>query len=243
MLVDGLGLPFQEVSTQLNSLRDQDPQWWVLGKLNAYRAQTQAFVHIDSDVFLWNALPFEVSAAGVFAQNPEPFVFSDDSWFRPAHYDTRARENGGWLPEEWRWYVDRRGAEVLCCGVLGGQRADFISHYAEQAIRMMTHPVNQRLWEKMSARIRDNVLFEEYLLSACIAYHGSNALSPYRDALARHVFASNSDLQQQARAIGYTHLSGGAKKHLATLRRLEQRVARDYPAQYANCLRYLRSAA
>jgi hypothetical protein len=57
LLVDQLGLPFVYVSTELDRLTDVDPGWWALGKLVAYSIQDQPFIHIDSDAFLWKALP------------------------------------------------------------------------------------------------------------------------------------------------------------------------------------------
>jgi hypothetical protein len=39
VLVEGLGLDFQSVSTQLDDLRDHDPGWWALGKLFAYASE------------------------------------------------------------------------------------------------------------------------------------------------------------------------------------------------------------
>ena|ERR1035437_10813147 len=39
MLVDGLGLGFDDVSTELNALADHDPAIWMLGKLRAYRVR------------------------------------------------------------------------------------------------------------------------------------------------------------------------------------------------------------
>ena len=81
-LVEQLELPFTEVSTELDDLRGEDPDWWMLGKLVAYSQQTVPFVHIDSDVFLWNALPAHVAMAPVFAQNPEQHLAGRD--YRPA---------------------------------------------------------------------------------------------------------------------------------------------------------------
>ena len=79
LLVDRLGLEFGEVSTDLNRLQTEDPDWWVLGKLWAYRQQTQPFVHIDADVFLWQPLPEQIVNAPVFTQSPEQFIFGDHS--------------------------------------------------------------------------------------------------------------------------------------------------------------------
>ena len=65
ILIDELQLPFTSVTVCLNRLRDADPEWWALGKLEAYRRQREPFVHVDTDVFLWNALPAHVAAAPV----------------------------------------------------------------------------------------------------------------------------------------------------------------------------------
>src|SRR4051812_37750639 len=51
ILVDGLQLPFEHVSTALNEMADQNPDWWALGKFEAYRQQQTPFVHLDADVF------------------------------------------------------------------------------------------------------------------------------------------------------------------------------------------------
>ena len=52
LLVEQLGLPFSEISVELERLREHDRGWWVLGKIVAYSIQTDPFVHIDSDVYL-----------------------------------------------------------------------------------------------------------------------------------------------------------------------------------------------
>src|SRR5438105_88271 len=57
ILIEELNLPFTHVSTVLNKIEDEDPEWWALGKIEAYRRHQDPFVHIDTDVFLWNRLP------------------------------------------------------------------------------------------------------------------------------------------------------------------------------------------
>jgi hypothetical protein len=41
LLVDEIGLPFKHVSTELNTLDQYNPDWWALGKVYAYRMQTE----------------------------------------------------------------------------------------------------------------------------------------------------------------------------------------------------------
>ena len=69
-------------------------------------------------------------------------------------------------------------------------------------------------------------------------------------ALGRTLFGNTTSLickslavtcnPNRAREVGYTHLIGGAKRNEKWLKRLEERVARDYPAQYERCMRYVK---
>jgi hypothetical protein len=241
ILVDGIGLEFEHVSTDLNRLADCDDGWWMLGKLHTYRSQEAAFVHIDSDVYLWKPLARKVAAAQVFAQSPEEFPFGGRTWYRPHLYDSALRSADGWMPEEWSWYVARRGKGAVCCGILGANRIDFLRYYAQRAIDFVLHPANQAVWSQFD-RIQDNILFEQYFLSACIEYCRHHSDSEYRDIDMRYIFESPWAPYQQAatRAAGYTHLIAGAKGNPVLAERLERRVERDFPEHYERVLRYLR---
>jgi len=228
LLVGQLRLPFGYVSTELSALADADPSWWVMGKLWTYRLQQGPFVHVDNDVFLWTRLPAELEAAPVFGQNPESFPLAPESWYRPERYTRGLRRHGGWMPDEWRWAAGRSSARAICCGIMGGNDAGFLRYYADLALQMLKHPRNRAVWPLVGANAGDNVLFEQYLLAACVDYHRVEA---------RYLFDSmeqSFDGQAASRA-GYTHLIGGAKKNPALARSLEARVARDYPDAYERC--------
>ena len=109
LLVDGLGLEFTSVSTELEALRDADPDWWVLGKLWTYRLQDKPFVHIDNDVFFWRPLPEALELAPVFAQNPERFSLANQAWYRPVYYDEAIRSMDGWARGVAQVYGEPRG--------------------------------------------------------------------------------------------------------------------------------------
>jgi hypothetical protein len=239
LLVDGLGLEFAHVSTELNALEGHDPGWWALGKVYTYRLQTEPFIHLDNDVFLWKPLPQRIESAPVFAQNPEYFVVGA-SFYQPEKVElVLKRLTDGWLPEEWLWYrASGRAQKGECCGVFGGRRMDFIHHYADVALRLIGHPANQRGWRLLDAKIGHNILFEQYLLSACIEYHRSKPGSPYRDIDIQHLFKSVDDAFNPGNAarVGFTHLIAGAKRNTILAGRLEKRVQRDYPEHYERCI-------
>lgn len=238
LLVDVLGLNFRQVSTELNALADIDAQWWALGKLYTYRVQSEPFIHIDSDVFLWDPLPKSVATAPVFAQNVEQFEIGN-SYYRPQLWDTIIETVDGWLPVEWQWYSKCQGTEAICCGILGGLHTDFITHYAECAINLVTHPRNQKAWPFVADRIGDNILVEQYLLSACLHYHHDRKDSRFLGIEAKFVFDSEQAAfdPRQAKLAGYTHLIAGAKRNPEIAKRLEARVRRDYPRQYEKAIR------
>ena len=241
LLVDTLGLRFTTVMTTLAALDAADPEWWVMGKLWAYRAQTEPFIHLDNDVFLWKRLPEELERAPVCAQNPEWFPPEDESWYRPATYDRAIRSVGGWAPQEWSWSTSHKFAEAVCCGVLGGAAVDFLAYYADLAIQMIEHPRNRAAWRSLGSPIGDNILFEQYLLAACLEFHSRRSGSPFRHVQAAYLFPSSADAFEETSAVraGYTHLIGGAKSDPQLMARLRARVKRDYPDLYVRCVNYV----
>jgi hypothetical protein len=239
LLVDSIGLEFENVSTALDALEQCDPGWWVLGKLYAYRAQTDPFIHFDNDVFLWKRFPAALESAQVLAQNPEDFLLGT-SYYAPETFDNLLRECGGWLPEEWKWYAfisPRRRA--TCCGFLGANNVDFIRYYAETAISLIEHSCNQLGWARLINKTGHNHLVEQYLLSACINYHHNKIDSPFHKIDIRYLFAGLDEAfcSQAAKELGYTHLLGSSKRNAQTSARLERRIQQDYPEYYERIIK------
>jgi uncharacterized protein DUF6734 len=175
----------------------------------------------------------------VIAQNPDVFV-PGFSYYEPEVLERTVSKGGQiWLPAEWVWYrsvgAQQRG---VSCGIFGGHRLDFIQHYSDQAIKLIEHPANQAGWPLMNDKFNHNILFEQYLLAACIEYHQRQRHSRFRDIEIRYVFESIDEAfdSHVAEQMGYTHLLAGAKGNPDIAARLEQRVKRDYPAHYERCL-------
>ena len=241
LLVDQLELPFTRVSLALNEIRDRDPDWWAVGKLYAYRLQTEPFVHIDSDVFLWNRLPVELESAPVFAQSPETFdPDRDEHWYplRPVERTFAARPSS-WLPEAWGWYSARRGPLVAGnCGILGGQRTDVLGAYADLGIRTVEAPENGAAWASWGDKDFCNVLVEQFLLNAVVEHRRATSREPSdRDLRVTYLFPTDHAPYdpRRAEAAGYTHLIGGAKRNPELMADLEARMWADYPELAQRC--------
>ncbi len=242
LLIDGIGLEFDQVFTSLNALDAYDPGWWATGKLYTYRVQQEPFIHIDSDVYLWQRLPRDLERASLLAQNPEFFV-PNASYYEPQTLEAALENHAAtWLPPEWQWYrgshLEQRGEN---CGIFGGQRVDFIRHYAAQALAFVEHEANRRVWRNLERKSNHTVLIEQYLLTACIEYHRRIGGGPYRDVEIDYLFTSMDDafFSNKAIELGYTHLIANAKQDPGIGELLETRVAEDWPALYERCLDYV----
>jgi hypothetical protein len=236
VLVDQLGLPFAEVSTELDRLGERDPGWWMLGKLVAYSLQTAPFVHVDSDVFLWKPLPAHLSAAPVLTQNPE---YHQKSQYGIEEIEAAVRAGEGAVPAEWEWACSLdHVVRVENCGILGGQDVAFLRHYALAAIALIEGERNEAALRRLAVGFWHNCAVEQFLLAACIGFHGGWPDSPYRGVQVAHLFPSwteANDSNYSAR-VGYTHLMGG-KRIPAAGQRLADRVRRDWPDFYRRCER------
>jgi uncharacterized protein DUF6734 len=229
LLVDGLGLKFDDVSTRLNNLPEAASDWWGLGKLAAYGCQAEPFVHVDSDVYLWSPLPDRLLTAPVLGQNPESFI-PGMSYYKPEVIE-RALANGGWLPEEWLG-IKELAATVLgavCCGIIGGTDMEFLHHYSSQAIGLVTHPRNQALLARVPDCASHMILAEQFLLWACLEYHNSNAASKFKGINIKYLYAREQDAYNGTGVAAYTHLIGPAKKNPVIASRLERRLKRSFP--------------
>ena len=232
MLINGIGLEFQHVSTELNLLNNRDPDWWALGKIYTYSFQSEPFVHIDSDAYLVNPLPSRLTSADLFVQNPEYFYYGS-SFYRPEKFEYIIHSVNGWLPEEFEKSIPSGGIHrSVCCGLLGGKRIDFITYYAEQVIKLLEHPENQKAWKMLDNKIGDNIIFEQYFLSACVAFHANNKKSPYSGIELHYLFNSEEAAHKEAAKAGYTHLLAGAKRNPHVLESLEKKVKIEYPHYY-----------
>ncbi len=240
LLVDTLGLEFSAVSTELEVLKDADPDWWALGKLLAYSIQDAPFIHIDADVFLWKPLPPDVASAPVFAQCPEYFADKSDPGIREIE-ETCASQSAP-LPAEWEWAISKEEGFLrqANCGILGGYRVDFLRYYAKTAANLIFEPPSSTAWARI--RNKSNTALEQFFLAACADFHRFHPDSPYRGVHLKYLFPSWSDAcnpNSTARA-GYTHLQFMAKSNPVVARRLEERVKREDYNFFRHCERVVR---
>lgn len=233
ILVEKLGLRFDEVSTSLDSLPYDHKRYWALGKLHAYKVQTQPFIHIDSDVYFWKPLPNHVTGADILAQNTEKI--GSNSYYKHERVLTFLREKGGWIPREVEWYSDIEGNEAICCGILGGKRFELLNDFANMAIDFISK--NHLYLRSIDKNIEINIIAEQYFLSAFLYYGLTHLSSRYEGINLEYLFTSEYEARntQTPSVIGYTHVLAGAKHSPSVINRLSSRIQQQYPEYYERC--------
>ena len=242
MLVDGVGLEFDDVRLDLSELDQYDPDWWNLGKVQAYRVQDEPFVHMDNDVFLWNGLPERLMKAGVLAQCPEHFTDESD-YYRLAELEAVRRDPYGWLPKEVEWCRSLYGVHqiALNTGIYGGHRVDFIQYCADLMFEMLEHRGNKDAMANIDEKASVTGMLEMFLPAACFEYHTARRHTPFRTVELATLFDSSEQAYTDAEVRSYTHVIGRSKSKLTFARKLASRVQAHYPRHYDRCVEYSRS--
>ncbi|WP_446745343.1 DUF6734 family protein [Silvibacterium acidisoli] len=246
LLVNCLGLSFDHVSTELDTLHSVDPGWWALGKLVAYSLQDKPFVHLDTDVFLWKALPQSLLCADVFSQCPEDHPPLAE-WCTPGDVEHAFERQGATLPVEWEWSRSRglRYYREANCGIFGGNRVDFIRYYSNLAIDLVLNPEHAAAWNSFHDRSGFNMVVEQFLAQSCVDFHRSHPDSPFRGVSMRYLFQSLEEAFHPDSAVraGFTHLLGDAKRDTSIASRIEQRCLDEDRDFYRHCVQLSRSEA
>ncbi len=238
LLVDTLGLPFTHVSTELDDFRHCRHSWWSLSKIVAYRAQTVPFIHLDTDVFLWKPLPAALLSASVFAQCPEDHPPMDTTW-TPLQVESAFAQHDLPIPIEWEWVRSRspHSFRETSCGILGGNRVDFLQYFASLSLELMTGAQYAPAWASLPNLGGYMMILEQFLLDACFQFHRSHPQSPFRGMSMRYLFPSFDEAfnHEAAARAGFTHLLCDAKRDPAICRRLEQRTEQEDSSFYRHC--------
>lgn len=221
-LLAKLVLPFDAVYSAFEDFA-YPPQLWMAMKLQTYRRQTEPFVHLDFDAYLWAPLPPRLTGAAVIAQSSEDGYACYDCVL--AYFLARA----GYIPEFVRAHVARYGTQVraLNAGLYGGHNLAALHACADEVFTTLAHPANAVMLAELAAcHAAPGDVFYDFniLLEQCFAsmyYHQC-------DLPVGYVLGDEPPY--------FTHLLSSAKQHPDNVRDLKNRVARDYPAYYQRVL-------
>lgn len=81
ILYEMLELPYTNVSTDLECLDSLNHNLWAFGKIYTYSLQSQPFLHVDSDVYMWKKFDDRIMSADVVGQSLEENYVANIDYF------------------------------------------------------------------------------------------------------------------------------------------------------------------
>ncbi len=221
-LCNSLQLPYKYVSTELDGLSGYDPLLWALPKIYAYSRQSDPFLHVDGDVFIWQPFDPALERCGLVVQNYETHT----DFYRGIM--NQVETSFDYIPEELRG-INIAGQPIrgINAGVLGGCNVDFFRSYAAAAFDFVDR--NKEKWGAVDLG-SFNPVFEQLLFM-----HRAHA-----QGLSIHVAfdEQSADFQRilQASTIPmlntFLHTVAGAKRNPLICLELEARLKYEHPKVY-----------
>jgi len=162
MLVNNLGLQFDEVNLCLNDLDNIPSYLWAYGKIITYQDQKEPFIHIDYDAFLFDQLPQKFLSSDIFVESFESFA---NYHFYQPHLRNLFRE-GYSNPFV---YPSDKINYAYNCGIFGGNDLDFIKFYTFQALQVADF-MKDNNFHKMIYPDYLSIIFEQSALAYCLDF-------------------------------------------------------------------------
>jgi hypothetical protein len=228
LLIDRLGIPYTKVHTSLNYLDKYDTGLWMIGKIYTYSLQHDPFIHVDSDIFLWERFGEGLETAPLLAQDIER------SYETYLSYIVDAEGHFRYVPDSFRSESRRMRPYASCynTGIAGGCDTAFIRRYADEALQFSekNYPF---IPDQTDLKRLFGTLAEQYLLYSMATQEGIAASVLIEDY---YHFSLNKDIRKTARMLKYVHLmggrNGGYKSDACACSVMENWLRKGYPEYY-----------
>ena len=224
MLIDTLQLPYDRVICDLDKLNAYDPGLWALSKIYTYSRQTGPFLHVDSDVFIWQAFDDNLLNSGLIAQNLEVSTEYYEGVMK------NLERNLAYIPSE--IIQDRKTNPLIYAynaGILGGCDIDFIQSYVCESFRFVN--TNTDVLSKIN-RGTFNIFFEQYLFYCRAKKQDKPVNVLIQDVIGDNAYTGFDDFAEVPHNIKYLHLLGTYKRHKTVCQQMADRLRCDYPEYY-----------
>jgi hypothetical protein len=220
-LINLLKLPYDTVRIELDKLNHYHEDLWALGKIYSYGIQNEPFMHVDSDVFVWNKFDKNVLEANLIAQNVE-IDFNYDRVILSEILEQFTNIPSP-LPTIFPENLISSNA-----GVIGGNNTSFFQEYSQLAFSFVN--VNLNNLSKVNIGL-SNIIFEQYLFT-CLAHKRKIDIVYILHDIGNLYQKYLCDFQGVSHRTKYVHIIGPHKKDLASEQWLEERLLFESPAYY-----------
>ncbi len=229
-ILSQLNLPVTSFSNKLDEMKNISRFFWAYGKLIAYAEQTEPFVHIDNDVFLWERLPERLLNAPLCFQSLEPFDLPGYHYYRKLKPCFKAAPV---KPEA----IAKHPVNDFAynCGICGGNDLSIFQEWKECSHQYITAPENEEVFFKQFPHmlIHQNLFHEQYFLASLVRKH---KMRDKVEILHEDAMKINDDLPQTKPR--YTHLWGTTKRDTGMMAKVRMTLLYQKPEVFQAVNKY-----
>jgi hypothetical protein len=233
VLIDQLQLPYASVSIDLEQKLDHYPQsLFALAKIFTYSIQTEPFLHLDGDVFIWHKPDDNFLNAPLMAQNIDKNL--------GLYLETlnEINKHFTYIPSV-LLKETYAGKDIYAsnAGLLGGSDLSFIKEYCRQAFEFINK--NKNDLSKLNTNSL-NFIIEQYLFYqlADKANIPINHLNGVVDVPIFKDYIKFDDFPH----VQMAHPVGGFKKYRHVCDHVAKKLRKDYPDYYYRIINWVRNS-
>lgn len=229
LLIGKLGLPYTQVSLELDALAGKPSELWALGKIHAYGRQRQPFLHVDNDIFIYDRFDTRLEHAPLAAQNRE---LSTDGYWKTFSFILK---HFSYIPPYLKQWEGQRYMPCANVGIIGGCDTGFIALYVSEVLAFLDR--NETCVRKYGSSISAgtlNVFFEQVIFYCLAAREGLDI--SYLFAHCDNTPVNIAYFHEAPRNRGFVHAYAGFKARRIVYENMENELRNTYPVYYAKTL-------
>lgn len=220
ILINKLKLPYTKVHVVLDVLNEYHPDLWAIAKIYTYSLQDEPFLHVDGDVFIFEAFSEELMQADLITQNQEITTnYYREMWNKIAPHLT-------YLPIEMEDFHNEVSNLAFNMGIFGGNDVAFLKQYSEKSLMFVQK--NKISWEKINLH-NFNVFFEQVLFYECTKIEHKEVDVLIKEDIGDNEYQGFANFDEVPEKETYLHLLGVFKQSELVCRKMEQFCLYHHP--------------
>ncbi len=221
-LIDRLKLPYKDLHIELDILSPYPSSLWALPKVYVYGKQSEPFIHVDGDVYIWKKFKEKFIESKVFVQN---FEYNHPQYRKIIKDINDAMfELPDFLSNE---YINANGICSINAGVIGGTDNDFFKYYAEIVFTFVHSNLNKIITLNSGLL---NLVFEQLFLYHYALQNKIKISSLFKSMNNDYSEVLGINLAPMMKS--YIHLVGDSKQNHLICLELEARLKYEFPKMH-----------
>jgi hypothetical protein len=229
ILINKLHLPYTKVNIVLDELNHFHKDLWAVAKLKTFQLQTEPFLHVDGDVFVWESLTEKFKDSNLVVQNLEvTSTYYPEKW-------SQIRPKLVFVPDTLKNFKCTTTDLVTNMGIIGGNNFAFFCEYTQKSLEFVEK--NRPIW----SRIKDynfNVFFEQIIFYRLAKQKNENISFLFNDTPNSGGYKGFADFGNVPQKK-YLHLLGGYKQEIINCIQMENYTMKHFPETYSKLMRMI----